>query len=88
MRVEVRKSFEKDIEKISDKKLAEQINKLIEAMEGCAVISEIDHVKKMKAKGNYYRVRVGNYRLGLRQEKGTLHLLRFMQRKDIYKYFP
>lgn len=42
----------------------------------------------MKAKGSYYRIRIGNYRLGLKQEQDTLTLLRFMHRKDIYTYFP
>lgn len=57
-------------------------------MENCSSLSEIRNVKKMKAKGSYYRIRVGNYRLGLKQEKETLLLLRFMDRKDIYAYFP
>ena len=88
MKVEVRKSFEKDIEKITDKKIAEQLIVLLEQLENCNTISEIRNVKKMKAKGLYYRIRIGNYRLGLRQDKNILTLLRFMHRKDIYSYFP
>lgn len=88
MKVEVQKSFEKDIEKVSNKKLAGQVNTLIEQLENCKSLSEIHHVKKMKAKGNYYRIRIGNFRLGLKQEQQTLTLLRFMGRKDIYTYFP
>ncbi|MCX6200546.1 MAG: type II toxin-antitoxin system RelE/ParE family toxin [Bacteroidetes bacterium] len=88
MKVEVQKSFEKDIEKISNKKLAEQVNALIEDLENCSSFSEIRNIKKMKAKGSYYRIRIGHYRLGLKQEKETLLLLRFMDRKDIYAYFP
>lgn len=88
MKVEARKSFEKDIEKISNKKLAKQVSVLIQELENCHTLSEIHHVKKMKAEGNYYRIRIGNYRLGLKQEQQTLVLLRFMDRKDIYTYFP
>ena len=88
MKVEAQKCFEKDIEKISNKKLAEQVNALIEQLENCKSLSEVHNVKKMKAKGSYYRIRVGNYRLGLKQEQQTLTLLRFMDRKDIYTYFP
>lgn len=88
MKVEVQKSFEKDIEKISNKKLAKQVNAFIEQLENCKSLSEIHNVKKMKAKGLYYRIRIGNYRLGLKQEQQTLILLRFMDRKDIYTYFP
>lgn len=88
MKVEIQKPFEKDIEKISNKKLAEQVNALIGQLENCKSLSEIHNVKKMKAKGNYYRIRIGNFRLGLKQEQQTLTLLRFMDRKDIYSYFP
>lgn len=88
MKVEVQKPFEKDIEKVTDAKLAEQINAVIEELENCKALAEIRNVKKIKAKGSYYRIRIGNYRLGLRQDENTLTLLRFMHRKDIYTYFP
>jgi mRNA interferase RelE/StbE len=88
MKIEVRKSFEKDIAGISDKNLALIVFALIDQFEICQALSEISHLKKMKGKGNYYRIRVGNYRLGLKLSEGTLILLRFMSRKDIYKYFP
>jgi len=42
----------------------------------------------MKVKGKYFRIRIGEYRLGLKEERGMLILLRFMHRKEIYKYFP
>jgi mRNA interferase RelE/StbE len=66
MNIEVRKSFEKDIEKITDKKTAIQINEILENLENCISLTQIHNLKKMKTKGNYYRIRVDNYRLGLR----------------------
>lgn len=88
MKVETQKSFDKDIDKIIDKKLAASVEKVIEALESCKSLSEMHNLKKMKAKGSYYRIRIGDYRLGLRQDSDTLTLLRFMHRKDIYTYFP
>ncbi len=88
MILETIKSFEKDIEKIKDKKLAAQLHKLIEELETVNSLSEVNNIKKMNAKGHYYRVRIGDYRLGLKLGKETITLLRFMHRKDIYKYFP
>ena len=88
MKVEVQKSFEKDISKIKDKKLAEQIFAVIETLEKCNSLSEINHLKRMSSGNNYFRIRIGNYRLGLKEIKGSLVLLRFMHRKDIYAYFP
>jgi len=66
MKVEVRKSFEKDIEKIHNKKLAMQLSAVIQALENCTALTEIQHLKKMKAQGNYYRIRIGGFRLGLK----------------------
>jgi mRNA interferase RelE/StbE len=88
MKVEVQKSFEKDVFSIRDKKLAAQLNRLIEELENCPSLLQVRHLKRMTAKGNYYRIRIGNYRLGLKAEGGMLILLRFMHRKEIYKYFP
>ena len=88
MRIEVQKSFEKDVENISDTKLAIQLNTIIEDLENCKSLIEIKNLKKLKGKGNYYRIRIGNYRLGLKLEEETITLLRFLNRKDSYTYFP
>lgn len=88
MRIEVQKSFEKDVENISDTKLAIQLNTIIEDLENCKSLIEIKNLKKLKGKGNYYRIRIGSYRLGLKLEEETITLLRFLNRKDIYTYFP
>jgi mRNA interferase RelE/StbE len=88
MKIIVQKSFEKDIAKISNKELASIVLELINELEGCQNLSEIAHLKKMSGNGSYYRIRVGDYRLGLQLSEHTLILLRFMSRKDIYKYFP
>jgi len=88
MRIEVQHSFEKDIASISNKEIAIKVIEIIKRLEDCRTLSEIAHLKKIKGANNYYRIRVGNYRLGLKANKDTLILLRFMDRKDIYNYFP
>lgn len=88
MKITVRKLFEKDISRISDKKLAIRLSNTIEQMEKADSLSGLPNIKKMAARGNYYRMRLGDYRLGFKTEAGTIILLRFMHRKDIYDYFP
>ena len=88
MKVEVLKSFEKDIPKIKDKNLAIKLNDLLTDLETYKSISEISNLKKMIAKGSYYRARVGNFRLGFKIENNTIILIRFLDRKEIYRYFP
>lgn len=42
----------------------------------------------MKGSESYYRIKLGDYRLGLRVENNKLIIIRFLHRKEIYRYFP
>jgi mRNA interferase RelE/StbE len=89
MKVSVWKSFEKDTLRITDRKLATQLGAVINKLESCHSLAEIPNLKKMQAKGSYYRIRIGQHRLGFRLDgSDAVVLLRFMHRKDIYKNFP
>jgi mRNA interferase RelE/StbE len=88
MKVEVQKSFEKDIAKVKDKGLAIKVLAIINLLKSIGKLSEIPKLKKLNANDTYYRIRVGDYRIGLKVNNETLILLRFMDRKDIYKFFP
>jgi mRNA interferase RelE/StbE len=57
-------------------------------MEQASSLNELDHVRKISDSRVYYLVRIGDYRLGLRLENDTVTLIRFLHRKDIYRYFP
>jgi mRNA interferase RelE/StbE len=64
MNVEFRKSFEKDLSKIRDVELLQRIKGVIEEVESLDSLTDLSNVKKLKAEGDYYRVRVGDYRIG------------------------
>ena len=51
-------------------------------------LAEIGKCEKLRGYQNFYKIRVGNYRLGLKLEGETLILERVLHRKDIYRYFP
>ncbi|MEA5593407.1 type II toxin-antitoxin system RelE/ParE family toxin [Rivularia sp. UHCC 0363] len=88
MNVEFRKSFEKDLRKIRDETLLQRIQAAIEEVENAENIGEISNLKKLKADGDYYRIRVGDYRIGLTIVDDVIIFIRALQRKDIYRYFP
>ena len=46
--------------------------------------------EKLSGYADYYRVRVGDYRVGYRlgSEKREIKFLRTLHRKEIYRYFP
>jgi mRNA interferase RelE/StbE len=50
--------------------------------------SEIKNLKKHKCSKYYYRIRTGDYRIGLYIAKKEVEFIRFLHRKDVYKFFP
>lgn len=64
MIVETKKSFNKDIEKIKDRKLALKIKDAILSVENANMLNHIHNIKKLKGDPNAYRIRIGDYRLG------------------------
>ena len=88
MIVTFKKSFEKDLVKLRDADLLHKIQAVIEAAEAAFGLVDIKNLKKLKADGNYYRIRVGNYRLGLILDEAEISFVRVLHRKEMYRYFP
>jgi mRNA interferase RelE/StbE len=88
MIIKIDKAFEKDTRKISEQKLLHQIADLIETLQLVNSISEIRNIKKLKSYSNYYRIRIGNYRIGLQINSNQIIFIRILHRKDIYTFFP
>lgn len=51
---------------------------------------DLGYLEKMKGYPNKYKIRVGNYRIGITVEKNnqTLICQRIAHRKEIYRVFP
>ncbi len=88
MIVKYKKSFLKDIKLIRDVKTKKQISNLIAEFKKAESITEIKNVKKLKGSSNYYRIRIGSYRLGFKLDVNEVILYRFLPRKEIYRKFP
>ena len=87
MELEFRKSFAKDL-RGTDAIIVERLKTLIEKLEVVNSLDEVTNIKKLKDVEDYYRIRVGDYRLGLKFKNNKLIILRFLHRKEIYRYFP
>jgi mRNA interferase RelE/StbE len=88
MNVEFLKKFNKDLDKIDAKSILENIEEIIEFVENAEHLSEIPNVKKLTGYKNAYRIRMGDYRIGIFFENDTVEFARIVHRKDIYKVFP
>ena len=87
MNIEIRKSFEKDAAKLPAA-IQVQLAQIIENIIAANKLSELASCKKLTGFKNAYRIRIGSYRLGFFFENETAELVRILNRKDIYKYFP
>jgi len=89
MTVEFDKSFEKWLSKISDKTLLGRIEKVILKMESAESIDQIQNVRTLAGFKRYYRVKLGNHRLGFeRTSKSVIRLIIIADRNEIYNKFP
>jgi len=89
MIVRIDKSFQKDVSKINDAKIKLAIIEIVSLIEETESLSSINNLKKLVGHKDLYRVRLGNYRIGLRfTEDQELILIRFLHRKDIYQKWP
>jgi len=88
LKVEFKSSFAKDLQNAKDKDLQAQIGPLIELVEKAGSLLEVKDAKKLKGGDHYYRIRIGNFRVGLTLEGNTVTFVRLLHRNDIYRYFP
>jgi mRNA interferase RelE/StbE len=88
MQVEFHNSFNKDIDKIKDKKVKNALLDIINEVKASDNLADIKNIKKLKGAKNFYRIRLGDYRIGIEINNTKVAFIRFLLRKDIYKYFP
>ena len=88
MNIEFRASFARDLKRVKDEKLKARIWGVIDRVEQAQSWQEIENLKKLRGGDRYYRIRIGDYRIGLAVEESTVIFVRFLHRKDVYRYFP
>ena len=89
MNIEFKKSFAKDLKKkAKDVKLRLRVQEIIQQVDDADRMDDIRNLKKLRVEGNYYRIRFGDYRIGLTIEGVTVCFVRCLHRSEIYRYFP
>ena len=81
-------SFDADLSAIADAALLRRIRKVIQQVEAAQTFQQIPNLKRLEATGKYYRIRLGDYRIGFVFERGAVTFVRCLNRKEIYRYFP
>jgi mRNA interferase RelE/StbE len=87
MKYEYTNAFIKDVKK-SSPEIQSQVRNLVEEIRKVDRLVELPNVKKMRGFSNAFRIRLGEYRVGVFLENGTVILARMLHRKEVYRYFP
>ena len=81
-------SFAKDLRGITDKPSLARVGQIIDEVKQAESRVGIRSMKKLKGHDHYYRIRIGDYRLGLALVGDELVFVRCLHRRDVYRYFP
>ena len=89
MKVIFDKSFLKSVKKIKDAEIKKRLEAVITEAEEAKVLREIPNIKKMQGFDSFYRIRIGDYRVGIEvEEKDQIRFIVISHRKNIYDDFP
>ena len=88
MQVELTNKFKKQVENCRDPRIKLKISEIIHTVIATDSMQGISNLKKLSGYKNCFRIRLGNYRLGIFVDDKTVIFSAFDHRSEIYKYFP
>lgn len=88
MKIEYKKKFLKELSKLPTE-YADTIEQFVfDIFPTYDNLSEIGKVEKMTGYKDYFKIRFGDYRVGIKKENDTIIIETVKHRREIYKYFP
>lgn len=88
MKTAFKDSFYKALLKLRNPKLKSEIAVIISEIEYAEDLRKIPNLKRLHGRGKYYRIKIGDYRIGLKLVDEVVYFVDLAHRKDIYKHFP
>ena len=89
MKLEPSPGFIRDLKRVRNPDLQRRVEQAIAALEAAASVTEVPGIRKItSASGRHYRIRIGNYRLGIAIEGDVTVLVTFGHRREFYRRFP
>lgn len=88
MKVKYRKSFLKELSLIPATQRTKIEQFVFKSLPAADSLQQLGVIEQMKGYPLCFKVRFGNYRIGLRMEDDAIVLEKALHRKDIYRHFP
>jgi len=87
MKVLYKKTFLKDIERLPSDARDIVYHDAFEVIPALTAIQKHERLRKLSGYKNFYRIRIGSYRIGIELRDDTVVFYRVLHRKEIYRYF-
>ena len=88
MQVEYRQLFLKDLKKLKKQPIYKRIFQLaFEIIPLAANLEVLSNIKAMKGYPHRYRIRVGDYRIGIEVQEDKVEIMPVLNRREFYRYF-
>ena len=84
MKTVFKKSFTRDLKKVGNRTVNKRIAEAIEQVEQANTLFDVASSERLQGGGEYYRIRIGSYRIGLKVDGDEVIFVRVLHRKDIY----
>ncbi len=90
MEVLFKKTFIKDFEKLPNDKKEKIREVCFYIFPGIDNLVDFEKypIRKLKGFDDYYRIKIGNFRIGFKKSDNQIIFMRVLHRKDIYRRFP
>lgn len=89
MQFQYRKSFLRDLKKLKRQPVYDRIFELaFTTLPEADRLRDVAGIKAMKGYPNRYRIRIGDYRVGVEVNGDSGELTRVLHRRKFYRYFP
>ncbi|MCP2727092.1 type II toxin-antitoxin system RelE family toxin [Limnofasciculus baicalensis] len=89
MEVQYRQAFLKDLKQLKSSTSYQRIYELaFITLEAINTLEEIPDIKAMRGYAGRYRIRIGDYRIGIEINGDVIEVMRVLHRREFYHYFP
>jgi len=86
--VDFKKSFLRDLKKIKNKDLLQEVKEAIEDVEKAQNFQMVSNLKQLKGRGGYFRIRIDDYRIDMKLEGDFLFSYDFSIERISINIFP
>ena len=88
MKVKFKKQFLKQLAALPKEFRGKIESFVFEELPRLSSIAESGKIEKMHGYNNYFKIRFGSYRVGLKLENEEIIVQIVMHRREIYRFFP